>query len=189
MPGIQSSKTLFAWGPLRLRGKMRMGQGTIVFSFAFDWLKGWCEIFGPIMEQSLIKPKQSCISFATQLKIALLCNVLNLFERDTCNTPARFRLNRFYGQWIVKIDWLYRILITSISFLISIFYTLWHLVLFVGIKERSFFNVDNPAVILETVKKVRKLCDVLEEINVLSCCFVFHLRRLVILARIPQIVA
>ena len=75
-----------------------MGQGTIVFSFAFDWLKGWREIFGPIMEQSLIKPKQSCISFVTQLKIALLCNILNLFERDTCNTPARFRLNRFYGQ-------------------------------------------------------------------------------------------
>lgn len=135
------------------------------------------------------KTKTILYSFATQLKIALLCNILNLFERDTCNTPARFRLNRFYGQWIMKIDWLYRILITSISFLISIFYTLWHLVLFVGIKERSFFKVDNPAVILETVKKVRKLCDVLEEINVLSCCFVFHLRRLVILARIPQIVA
>ena len=67
-----------------------MGQGTIVFSFAFDWLKGWCEIFGPIMEQSLIKPKQSCISFATQLKISPIFVIFD--SGPTLFFPARYNV-------------------------------------------------------------------------------------------------
>ena len=51
-------------------------------------------------------------------------------------------------------------MITDRRYLIILRFTcfvLW----FAGFKERSFFNLDNPAVILETVKKVRKLCRIL----------------------------
>ena len=39
----------------------------ILFSFASDWWRGWCEFSGPITEQSLEKPKQ--ITVDGQLKI------------------------------------------------------------------------------------------------------------------------
>ena len=43
----------------------------IGFSFVFDWLRLWHRFSGPITEQSKAKPKQSRITFETQLKIAL----------------------------------------------------------------------------------------------------------------------
>ena len=42
----------------------------IVFSFASDWLRGRRKYCGPIAIQSEVKPKQSRITFDTQLKIA-----------------------------------------------------------------------------------------------------------------------
>ena len=47
-------------------------QVAIGFSFASDWLRGWCEFSRPITERSKAKPMQSRITFDTQLKIALL---------------------------------------------------------------------------------------------------------------------
>ena len=43
----------------------------IGFSCVFDWLRLWYRFSGPITEQSKAKPKQSRITFETQLKIAL----------------------------------------------------------------------------------------------------------------------
>ena len=47
----------------------------IGFSFASDWLRGWCEFSRPITERSKAKPMQSRITFDTQLKIALFSDV------------------------------------------------------------------------------------------------------------------
>ena len=46
-------------------------QVVIGFSFASDWLRKWREFFRPIAGRSKAKPKQSLITFNTQLKIAL----------------------------------------------------------------------------------------------------------------------
>ena len=43
----------------------------IGFSFTFDWLRLWREFSGPITQQSKAKPKQSSITFDTQLETAL----------------------------------------------------------------------------------------------------------------------
>ena len=42
------------------------------FSFTFDWLRLWHEFFGPITQRSEAKPKQSSITFDTQLETALI---------------------------------------------------------------------------------------------------------------------
>ena len=46
-------------------------QVMIGFSFASDWLTKWREYSGPITERSKAKPRQSQITFDSQLKIAL----------------------------------------------------------------------------------------------------------------------
>ena len=46
-------------------------QVMIGFSFASDWLTKWREYSGPITERSKAKPRQSLITFDSQLKIAL----------------------------------------------------------------------------------------------------------------------
>ena len=46
-------------------------QVMIGFSFASDWLTKWHEYSGPITERSKAKPRQSQITFDSQLKIAL----------------------------------------------------------------------------------------------------------------------
>ena len=40
-------------------------------NFAFDWFREWHLLCAPTMERSKAKPKQSLISFDTQLKTAL----------------------------------------------------------------------------------------------------------------------
>ena len=42
------------------------------FSFTFDWLRLWHEFSGPITQRSEAKPKQSSITFDTQLETALI---------------------------------------------------------------------------------------------------------------------
>ena len=46
-------------------------QVVIGVSFAFDWLREWCEFSGPIIEWSKPKPMQTCFTFHTQWNIAL----------------------------------------------------------------------------------------------------------------------
>ena len=50
----------------------------IGFTFASDWLRGWCKFSTPITERSKANPMQSRITFDTQLKIALL-GILSCF--------------------------------------------------------------------------------------------------------------
>ena len=45
---------------------------TIGFGFTSDWLRKWREFFKPITERSNAKPKQTRITFNTQVKIALI---------------------------------------------------------------------------------------------------------------------
>ena len=44
---------------------------TIGFGFGSDWLRKWREIFKPITKRSNAKPKQTRITFDTQVKTAL----------------------------------------------------------------------------------------------------------------------
>ena len=53
------------------RGKTQVTKSRLVFSCAFDWLRGWHEISGPITERSKTKPKQYKSIFQTQLKITV----------------------------------------------------------------------------------------------------------------------
>ena len=62
------------------------GQVVIGFGFASDWLRKWREFFRPITGRSKAKPKQSLITFNTQLKIALS---LNHFSRWGCERNNR----------------------------------------------------------------------------------------------------
>ena len=46
-------------------------QVTIGFGFTSDWLRNWREIFKPITERGNTKPKQTRVTFDTQLKTTL----------------------------------------------------------------------------------------------------------------------
>ena len=45
---------------------------TVAFGFTSGWLRKWREFFTPITERSNAKPKQTRITFDTQVKMALM---------------------------------------------------------------------------------------------------------------------
>ncbi len=45
---------------------------TIGFGFSSDWLRKWREIFKPITKRSNAKPKQTQLTFNTQVKTTLI---------------------------------------------------------------------------------------------------------------------
>ena len=63
-------------------------QVMIGFSFASDWLTKWREYSGPITERSKAKPRQSQITFDSQLK--LLFSPIYITYRSIL--PIKFRL-------------------------------------------------------------------------------------------------
>ena len=51
----------------------------IGFCFTSDWLRKWREDFNPIAKRSNAKPKQTLITFDTQVKTALNDSFVNVF--------------------------------------------------------------------------------------------------------------
>ncbi len=82
---------------------------TIGFSFSFDWTRKWREIFKPITDRRNAKPKQTQITFDTQVKTApfvpmgftltLISHTLT-FSATNFNPPLR----KFYTAIRIRIQ-------------------------------------------------------------------------------------
>ncbi len=57
---------------------------TIGFGFSSDWLRKWREIFKPITKHSNAKPKQTQLTFDTQVKTALVLKTSSIQNNHNC---------------------------------------------------------------------------------------------------------
>ena len=79
------------------------GQVVIGFSFASDWLRKWREFFRPITARSKAKPKQSLITFNTQLNIAL--SLWIIFRGGDVNETTEFLLFQINDKILLRYSW------------------------------------------------------------------------------------
>ena len=90
----------------------------ILFSFASDWWRGWCEFSGPITEQSLVK-NQSRLLFTVNWKLFKICVGQKLFGHF-CNdvvidsiTPTQIMLTHSNSVFICRLTSLFQFVLLS----------------------------------------------------------------------------